>query len=390
MKNPALEDRIAAAPDDDAPRLVYADWLTERGVPRGEFIALQCELARGVADRERREGLIRRERELLGASGPAWLEAIGIGPGAEVSAGGSGVVERGNRGSVVVFRRGFPDEAKLTLQQLLDASGALAAAPLRRLVITDASLGDRAALSALCRRVFPPSLADVCLRRWSQGDHAEMIAALPFLPQLEALALERVGLDGRVDVFANAPLPSLRALRIAEASFFNSRPPPEPYPFLAALRALTIEGVYGPLIQSFAGAQMPSLRDLRIVSGSLTGLADLAPGMIALESLDLEGSDASSQWALIRSDALPSLRVLNLRSCGADDALVSAVASSERPLARLDLSGSNRFGDEGIDALLRTRRLAKLRQLCLSARGLTRDQIDALRKKYGAVLELTR
>src|SRR5262249_2503800 len=33
-------------PDDDTPRLVYADWLEERGDPRGEFIRLQCALAR--------------------------------------------------------------------------------------------------------------------------------------------------------------------------------------------------------------------------------------------------------------------------------------------------------------------------------------------------------
>lgn len=34
---------IAAQPEDDAPRLVYADWLTERGDARGELIQLQLE-----------------------------------------------------------------------------------------------------------------------------------------------------------------------------------------------------------------------------------------------------------------------------------------------------------------------------------------------------------
>src|SRR5688572_17915635 len=39
---------IRAAPDDDAPRLVYADWLDEHGdSARAEFIRVQCELARG-------------------------------------------------------------------------------------------------------------------------------------------------------------------------------------------------------------------------------------------------------------------------------------------------------------------------------------------------------
>jgi uncharacterized protein (TIGR02996 family) len=42
----ALLDDIIAAPDDDAPRLVYADWLLAREDPRGELITVQCELAR--------------------------------------------------------------------------------------------------------------------------------------------------------------------------------------------------------------------------------------------------------------------------------------------------------------------------------------------------------
>ena len=43
----ALLAAIRAAPDDDAPRLIYADWLDEHGQPeRAEFIRVQCELAR--------------------------------------------------------------------------------------------------------------------------------------------------------------------------------------------------------------------------------------------------------------------------------------------------------------------------------------------------------
>lgn len=43
----------------DAPRLIYADWLNESGDPRGEFITIQCEIARRsefeCGDLERRE-----------------------------------------------------------------------------------------------------------------------------------------------------------------------------------------------------------------------------------------------------------------------------------------------------------------------------------------------
>ena len=38
---------ILASPEDDAPRLVYADWLDENGDPdRAEFIRLQIRLGR--------------------------------------------------------------------------------------------------------------------------------------------------------------------------------------------------------------------------------------------------------------------------------------------------------------------------------------------------------
>src|SRR5262249_35576893 len=36
---------IAAAPDDNTTRLVYADWLDEHGRPEGAFLRTECELA---------------------------------------------------------------------------------------------------------------------------------------------------------------------------------------------------------------------------------------------------------------------------------------------------------------------------------------------------------
>lgn len=40
----AFLDQVLASPDDNVPRLIYADYLEEVGDPRGEFIRLQCEL----------------------------------------------------------------------------------------------------------------------------------------------------------------------------------------------------------------------------------------------------------------------------------------------------------------------------------------------------------
>ena len=51
-----LVDAILAAPGDDSPRRVLADWLSERGDPRGEFIS--CQLAGTVAASARADQLL--------------------------------------------------------------------------------------------------------------------------------------------------------------------------------------------------------------------------------------------------------------------------------------------------------------------------------------------
>jgi uncharacterized protein (TIGR02996 family) len=65
-------------PDDDTPRLVYADWLDEHDDPaRAEFIRVQCSLAKMPADDPRRPALQQREKELLGQYGWVWAEHLG-------------------------------------------------------------------------------------------------------------------------------------------------------------------------------------------------------------------------------------------------------------------------------------------------------------------------
>jgi uncharacterized protein (TIGR02996 family) len=65
---------VRESPDDDAPRLVYADWLDEHGDhDRAEFIRVQCELAGLDETDPRRDDPERRERELLERHEPRWL-----------------------------------------------------------------------------------------------------------------------------------------------------------------------------------------------------------------------------------------------------------------------------------------------------------------------------
>src|SRR6202011_4453577 len=72
----ALLLAILDAPEDDAPRLIYADWLEERGEPRGEFIRIQCELARLGGDDPRRLGLQGGGKELFDQYAFDWLGAL--------------------------------------------------------------------------------------------------------------------------------------------------------------------------------------------------------------------------------------------------------------------------------------------------------------------------
>src|SRR5262245_39220173 len=52
-------------PDDRAARLIFADWLDERGDRRGEFLRVQTELSGWVPDLDRRTELQKKERDWL-------------------------------------------------------------------------------------------------------------------------------------------------------------------------------------------------------------------------------------------------------------------------------------------------------------------------------------
>jgi uncharacterized protein (TIGR02996 family) len=61
----ALLRAVAAAADDDTPRLVYADWLEEHGdADRAEFIRVQCRLAELSPAEPEGVDLADREQEL--------------------------------------------------------------------------------------------------------------------------------------------------------------------------------------------------------------------------------------------------------------------------------------------------------------------------------------
>ncbi|HEV3257586.1 MAG TPA: TIGR02996 domain-containing protein, partial [Gemmataceae bacterium] len=98
---------LAENEDDTTTRLVYADWLEERGDPRAEFIRVQCALARPMGKRRRRAELKDREEALLAQHRKEWIKPL-----------------RG-LGKHLHFRRGFVERMNISAQKFLDRGDAL-------------------------------------------------------------------------------------------------------------------------------------------------------------------------------------------------------------------------------------------------------------------------
>src|SRR5262249_39652492 len=106
------------SPEDDAVRLVYADWLEEHGeAVRAEVIRVQVELEppREQWGNERRRALQRREADLLREHCWVWL----YGP--------SPLREKYREDVPAVFRRGFVETVGLPVQWLLEDGAAVRA-----------------------------------------------------------------------------------------------------------------------------------------------------------------------------------------------------------------------------------------------------------------------
>jgi len=95
----AFRRAVIDRPADDLPRVVYADWLDERGDPRGEFIRVQVELSTG--ETRDPEGLEDRERDMLYRHRSTWLNRLGE------NWRGDAVFERGFVTQVAVGAREF-------------------------------------------------------------------------------------------------------------------------------------------------------------------------------------------------------------------------------------------------------------------------------------------
>src|SRR5262249_8029086 len=110
-------------PASDMHRLVYADWLEERGDPeRAEFIRVQCELAewQGYSETctcagiDEYHSLRRRELELLHQHGPEWADELWPAKNYSWHPIEGGCLSA-DAGVELLFRRGFVYQIHCTL-----------------------------------------------------------------------------------------------------------------------------------------------------------------------------------------------------------------------------------------------------------------------------------
>lgn len=103
----ALLHAIAEHPEEDVPRLMYADWLEENGEPqRADFVRNQVELARLGLDDPGRYPLVRKNVRYLAESAPHWKEQLPQLPGITWGDFNRGLIEEvqaRDEGPVVAF-----------------------------------------------------------------------------------------------------------------------------------------------------------------------------------------------------------------------------------------------------------------------------------------------
>lgn len=318
----ALLAAVLAAPDDDLPRLVYADYLDEAGdSDRAEFIRVQIELARRPANDPVRAGIEDRQRELLTEHRREWAIP-------------------GLRATGQQFRRGFVELVEIAANVLLQAADRVFAAnPIRHLRVATAD------------------------------EYTEPLARVAGLARVETLDLSGNSLAarGRLERFlTDAPLTALTRLIVR-----NNRLWPENVPQIARspvaprLRSLDLSG--NPLAD--AGTEALA------ASPSLAGLAELTL-LNHHQSYDVS-VHAAGAAALARSGTLTHLQTLTLGGHHVGDAgLIDLVTSTNaRRLTHLDLSQNDlgAIGPGAFEALVGSPQLNRLRWVNLSG---PRNRVD--------------
>jgi uncharacterized protein (TIGR02996 family) len=417
-------DAIIANPDDDTLRLQYADWLDEQGdAARAEFIRVQITLAGMDEADERREGLQKREQDLLDAQRATWLsesaaaftervddpylmqacqeagnylhikqgayfargllEGIHL-AGAEFLKHADALFRMWPIREVRLFANGVPDVDVMSSVAML--------ACLERLT-TFGLCGTRCSTEGIARLLATPHLANL-QRLWLITTCPSAAAALAasVITKLESLSIGPV--IGAAGAEALAAWPGLAG--VTELNLHGNEIGSVGVEFLCSskylgrLVSLTLSGnqIEAPGVRAIARTErLAGLKVLRLQNNPLgnRGIEELAssPHLRCLQELDISSADAGSTGArvLARSPILDTLNELNLQCFQLQAAGAVALAQSSRLSSVKTLYlGDNNIGDEGAEALAAAPYLGNVERLYLHGNGLRVFGLKALTK----------
>jgi uncharacterized protein (TIGR02996 family) len=394
----AFREDILAHPEDDTPRLIFADWLDEHGQPeRGEYIRVQIELARLDEDDPRWPELESRAMELIRQHEKKWARR-----------------ETESLGGCYFWARGFVEGV-----EFVKYTDFLAAAPRLFQLCPIRYLTIEAPFFHFKRWSACPHLANLrglalrrfARRKWDADSLAQAIAppTLAGLTELDLNGNFYLGAPWGQALARAGHLENLTALRLAGNGIEDEgvrhllRGK-----HLGKLTALDLSGNYIGPEGAAALAESPLLAGLTELGLGIEEDFDDAnsigdegvralvasPHLTRLRQLDLssdigmpddpdlvgdQGAEALASWPHLVSVRRLLLDYNRITSRG-----VRALAASARAvnLTHLGLYG-NPIDDDGARSLLRSRKLKKLRTLQLETELLSPAVCEALEEHFG-------
>jgi uncharacterized protein (TIGR02996 family) len=336
----ALLAAICAQPDEDTPRLAFADWCDENGDPaRAEFIRLQFKAERYAEHTPERLDIDEHASALLEQNRGEWIDGVpdwALDPQWPPTIGD--------------FCHGFLDRIAATAENVLTHSNDLfAAAPVRKAeirLIRDGGL-TLASSPALAR------LSKVELAFAETPIDLPAFLNSPYLSQLTELSLRLVGPPH------------------TGASFWTSQP------MLDDAGAIALAGCAG----------LSGLKSLDVAVGHIgpRGVAALArsPHLDGVEKLDIRANPIGDDGLveLANSGSVPRLTDLNLYGTDtADRGLHALLTAGPTRLRSVHIGYYQNcpITDAGMRAFADCESLANLRELDLSSWPLTRGRVRAV------------
>lgn len=386
----ALLRSIVRHPDDDTPRLVYADWLQENGrAEEAEFLRVQCHLAAGEPDAPEYPELLDRDEELR-----LWLGTHVPGPRPTFPGGLS--VEGGSWWWPYT-ERGFPRFLEFDGTQKYGARAmrALAAGlerafdalPTRWLVVRDITA---AQLAALLKQPVLARVTQLTVALNAYGDEADdaarLLAGCRHLRSLKGLSARFAFGDAGCEALAAGPWGGLEwfsptchqftplgARALGGAGWFRG------------LRSLAFDdlpdGAFGALAQA---GPFPRLHTLDLSHGMYSETTwrafAAARAFPALKKLALDECDLSrGDFAAVAGVGGFELRALGLRGCGLWSGAGAALAAAPwaGSLRVLDLA-YNALPAADTKAIARCKRFGELRRLDLAGSAIDPPGLAAL------------